>query len=185
LGTALLDLGYDEVWGIEPDETAALAAGVRLSRVIQGSFPTQALKGAGQFDLILFADSLEHILDPWTALAEARHLLARGGLLVLSVPNVGHYSVIWQLLRGRWEYREQGLLDITHMRFFTPRSLRDALTKTGFAIAAETAIVQKPGPRYALAVWLVARFWPHVFVYQNVVVAESHDDARREGAVRG
>lgn len=73
------------------------------------------------FDLILCLDVLEHMVDPWTAVDRlARQHLVSGGTLVVSLPNVRHHSVVLPLLfRGRWQYEDAGLLDRTHLRFFT------------------------------------------------------------------
>ena len=77
------------------------------------------LADAGPFDTVLCLDVLEHLVDPWGVVRALDPHIAAGGALVVSVPNIGHHSVTLPLLRGRFDYREQGILDRTHLRWFT------------------------------------------------------------------
>ncbi len=86
------------------------------------------------FDAILFPDILEHLRDPWSILAQANTWLRPNGFVVVSVPNIRHFSVLVALLRGRWEYTEAGIMDRTHMRFFTKETMREALEEAGFVV---------------------------------------------------
>ena len=125
------------VVGVEIDPAAAAEAAGRADRVIVGDVETldweEHLAGE-RFDAIVFADVLEHLRDPSAVLERARALLAPGGVVVASVPNVAHVSVRLALLAGEFRYRETGLLDETHMRFFTRASLQDLFERSGFAI---------------------------------------------------
>ena len=77
-----------------------------------------------KFNLILVLDVLEHLVDPWKFLKMIKSRLSDRGTLIISVPNIRHYSVIKDLIFfGRWEYEESGILDSTHLRFFTKKSL--------------------------------------------------------------
>lgn len=87
-----------------------------------------------EFDTILFPDILEHLRDPWAILARAHAWLKPNGFVVVSVPNVRHYTVLWSLLRGRWDYTEAGIMDRTHLRFFTKDTMREALEQAGFTV---------------------------------------------------
>lgn len=89
--------------------------------------------GAGSFDTLVFGDVLEHLIDPLAVLRGAVPLLAPGGSVVISIPNVTHGSLRLALLQGRWQYTETGLLDRTHVRFFTRRSLLELLASAGLA----------------------------------------------------
>jgi 2-polyprenyl-3-methyl-5-hydroxy-6-metoxy-1,4-benzoquinol methylase len=171
VGASLLELGYDEVLGIEPNRGAADAAGSLLTTVIHGCFPQDLNAEAESFDAVVFADSLEHMVDPWLALRETHRLLKKGGQVILSVPNVSHYSVVWGLLRGRWDYRCQGLLAIGHLRFFTPSSLMIMLREAGFDLVAKRPVIVQPGPKYAPIKWPLKLLCPHLFVFQVIVVA--------------
>ena len=70
-------------------------------------------------DCLVFGDVLEHLVDPWAVLARLARLVCDGGQILACIPNVQHYSVIVSLLRGKWDYQDEGLLDRTHLRFFT------------------------------------------------------------------
>jgi 2-polyprenyl-3-methyl-5-hydroxy-6-metoxy-1,4-benzoquinol methylase len=112
------------VVGVEPDAVAAEQARPRLDEVVVGLFPEVEPRLSGCFDAIVFNDVLEHMVEPADALPACRRLLARDGVLVASVPNVRHVTVLGPLLlRGDWRYTEIGILDQTHLRFFTRSSL--------------------------------------------------------------
>lgn len=85
-----------------------------------------------RFDAIVLGDVLEHLREPAAVLADLVTLLADDGILVVSVPNVAHIDVRLHLLSGRWEYQSDGLLDRTHLRWFTRAGLRDLLASVGF-----------------------------------------------------
>jgi 2-polyprenyl-3-methyl-5-hydroxy-6-metoxy-1,4-benzoquinol methylase len=125
------------VTGIEAGHAAAAVAATRLDRVITSrledvDFAAHGI-GPGSFDLVVAGDVLEHLHNPWEALVRVRPLIAPGGRLVASVPNVRNLGVIASLaVAGRFEYTERGLLDITHLRFFTLDDLRVMLDGTGY-----------------------------------------------------
>ena len=126
-----------EVVGIEPDESAAELARQRLSRVIVGTFPESAAAVArpGGYDAVVYNDVLEHMTHPERALAATRDLLAPDGVLVASIPNVRHVTALGPLLvRGDWTYTDVGVLDRTHLRFFTRRSIVALFTDAGWTI---------------------------------------------------
>ncbi len=72
-----------------------------------------------QFDLVTYGDVLEHLLEPQDVLRETRNLLAPGGRVLISLPNIAFWTMRVKLLMGRFEYESMGLLDYTHLRFFT------------------------------------------------------------------
>lgn len=124
-----------EVWGIDSDEAAAASAEARLDRFVLGSFPT-ALPTGERYDCISFLDVLEHFVDPWQTLRDTRALLNDGGCVVASIPNTRHFTVSARLFfHGEWTYTPTGLLDETHLRFFTRRSLPELFARGGFKIA--------------------------------------------------
>jgi len=86
---------------------------------------------AGAMDVVVLGDVIEHFRDPWRMLARLARCLAPKGVLVACVPNVGHWSVIEQLLHGQFSYQSQGLLDRTHLRFFTASSILELLSQAG------------------------------------------------------
>jgi len=112
----------------------------------------------GRFDCLLLIEILEHLRDPWATLSRLTRLIRPGGHVVASVPNVRHYSIVWGLLRGRWEYRPRGLMDITHLRFFTRASFVELMRGAGLTVLS----VGRSGPvRHPLlkaAQWLPFTF---------------------------
>jgi 2-polyprenyl-3-methyl-5-hydroxy-6-metoxy-1,4-benzoquinol methylase len=127
----------NEVTGIDSSPEVEAVAAQRLSRVVHGDVLDVDL-GDAQFDVILFADVLEHL--PWPVSAMKRYLqwLAPGGSVIVSLPNVGLWSVRFAHLLGRWEYDETGVLDRTHLRFFTRKSARWLATESGLRIMKTT-----------------------------------------------
>ena len=87
-----------------------------------------------KFDYIIFADVLEHLHEPWNILAEMRNLLNPNGRVVVSIPNIMHFSVLCDLLSGHWDYAMAGILDITHLRFFTKKSICHMFDVAGYEI---------------------------------------------------
>ncbi len=127
-------LGLTEVVGVEFEPAIAEQARAVLDTVHVGDIEVLDLPyPAGYFDAILCLDVLEHLRDPWGVLADKlRPLLAPNGVIVVSVPNVRYWMVLWRLSQGQWEYARRGILDIGHLRFFTPRTARQMLTDAGF-----------------------------------------------------
>jgi 2-polyprenyl-3-methyl-5-hydroxy-6-metoxy-1,4-benzoquinol methylase len=124
-----------EVWGVESNEGCIQKAKQHIDRVVHGYFGPELALPLGYFDCIVFNDVLEHMLDPASALCLARTLLSSGGCVVASVPNVRHFPTLWKLVvGGEWEYGEYGILDKTHLRFFTRRSIARLFQGAGFAI---------------------------------------------------
>jgi 2-polyprenyl-3-methyl-5-hydroxy-6-metoxy-1,4-benzoquinol methylase len=122
-----------EVWGVEPTRSAAAMAKTKLDRVIEGMFGQQTVLPSGYFDCILFNDVLEHMLAPELALRYARNLLAPRGAIVASIPNIRSFPTVWDLIfHGRWEYQDCGVLDKTHLRFFTKSSIVNMFEREGF-----------------------------------------------------
>ena len=171
IGEQLLSMGFEEVWGVEIDDKAAKRAERRLTRVVRAPFPCDEADEGSPFDVVLMADSLEHLADPWGALSAIQRLLAPGGCVVLSLPNVSHYSVVFDQFRGHWDYAEEGLLDCTHLRFFTPGSAVALLGDSGFVVDCMESTCHVPGRRWSLLTVIVRRFLPHLLVSQFRVVA--------------
>jgi len=119
--------------GIELNREAAERAASRLSAVRTGDAETLDL-GEDNIDCLVYGDVLEHMADPWATLARHAARLRDGGQVVACIPNIQHLSVIVDLLRGRWRYRDEGLLDRTHLRFFTLESIGELFAKAGLTV---------------------------------------------------
>ncbi|HKH46093.1 MAG TPA: class I SAM-dependent methyltransferase [Thermoanaerobaculia bacterium] len=117
------------VTGVELNPVVAREAARHLHRVLQGD--VQALAIEGRFDAVLALELVEHLVETESFLARVRQLLAPGGRAIFSIPNVGHYAVVEDLIAGRWDYLPVGLLCYTHFRFFTRHTLADWLRRSG------------------------------------------------------
>src|SRR5215218_1856672 len=125
------------VTGIELDPEVARRAEERCERVIVGDVERLDLGAEldeGSFDVVLFGDVLEHLKDPLQTLKRLKPFLRAEGYVVASIPNVAHGSVRLALLQGRFQYRSLGLLDDTHLRFFTRESVGQLFEDAGFLI---------------------------------------------------
>ncbi len=125
------------VLGIERDAAAAEIARRRLSAVHCGDveatpMPFDVPDG---IDCIIYGDVLEHLLDPWRLLIEQARYLAPQGTVLVCMPNIEHWSLAARLLGGQFDYEQQGLLDRAHLRWFTPRTMGEALTAAGLELA--------------------------------------------------
>lgn len=136
LGRELRSRGFSDLYGIEinPDATSKLQ-GI-YSQYWIGDIEKLALPlPEGSLDCIIFADVLEHLVDPWVALHRYLRLLRSGGTVIISVPNVRNVALLYRLLvKGRWDYEDAGLLDRTHLRFFTRYSVCTLVEGAGLEV---------------------------------------------------
>ena len=125
-----------EYWGIEPRESPANDAAKRLTKVLLGSFHDRLAElPEAYFDLVIINDVIEHMRDYREFLLAVQKVMAPGAVIVGSVPNVRLVSNLARLLIKRdWEYLDAGILDYTHLHFFTQKSLTRELKKAGFNI---------------------------------------------------
>ena len=139
-----------EYWGVEPFGEAADAAATQLDRVMRGTFEDAAADlPDAYFDLVVCNDVIEHIADTWGMLRDVRGKLAPGGQFIGSVPNVRYVFNLMALLFARdWRYKDIGIRDRTHLRFFTKRSFRRTLAECGFEVERLTQLMP---PQYG---WL-------------------------------
>ncbi len=134
------------VVGIEAGRAAATLAGQRLDRAIcarleQVDFGREGLQPR-EFDTVIAADILEHVVNPWELLLRVKPLLAAHGQVVASIPNVRNLWLASRLLlEGRWEYLDRGLLDVTHVRFFTLTEMGHLFADTGYRLEGYSATI--------------------------------------------
>lgn len=170
-----------ELWGIEPEESAGDAARQVYDHVVTGFFPDDRLGlPPGNFDTVLMLDVLEHMVEPEEALDGARPLLAPGGVVVASIPNVRHFDVWWPLVRhGRWTYTDTGLMDRTHLRWFTRSSIEEMFVGRGWEVLSLVGVNRiKPVGWKAKSIARLGRGMEDMFYLQYVVTAHPQ---RREG----
>jgi len=151
-----------EVVGIEVFEEAAAIADTRLDAVLR--LDLQRLESLpypdGHFDAMTFGDVLEHMHDPHGLLRTLRRYLADDGTIVCSIPNLKHWSVLYKLIvEDRFTYADKGLLDRTHVHFFTLEEIGELLESTGFAVTALQANrVEEAPPQVATLAQFAAQF---------------------------
>ena len=126
------------LFGIERDPEAAALAGSRMERVYRVDVEADPLPFAadlppGSVDCLIYGDVLEHLRDPWAVLRRQVSALAPDGVVLICMPNVDHWSFADRLLRGTWDYEEQGLFDRTHLRWFSTGTTQLALRDAGLA----------------------------------------------------
>lgn len=147
LGEELLRRGLCEsVDGIEAEPAAAHEAATRLGRVWVADLDDDGLAcvGDARYDLVVLADVLEHVRAPWELLEQVQALLTPGAQVVLSIPNLRYFRVLGPLvLRGQFEYADSGVLDRTHLRFFTRKSIEGLVEGAGLRLEA---IHRSPSP---------------------------------------
>ena len=127
-----------KVAGVEVDPPAAAAARARDLEIVEGDLEVpatlEAARPLGPFDALLCLDVLEHLKDPWSFLRAIQPLLAPGGFLFATLPNVGFYGSRWSHLLGRFDYADEGLMDRGHLRFFTVGTARKLFEDAGWRI---------------------------------------------------
>ena len=137
--SALLRERGCHVTAIEIDPRAARIAGQAADRVIVGDIevPAVCARIGGSFDVVLFMHVLEHLMDPWRVLRDTRHLLGPDGRVIVLLPNVACWRIRKDLfLHGRFRYTETGILDRTHLRFFTFASAHELLAGAGYELTS-------------------------------------------------
>ncbi len=177
LGRAIRERGA-RVTGIELDPVMGEEARAVLDDVHIGSVEDPQLLarlGDERFDCIIFADLLEHLVDPWSALSRFAGHLTPEGVVVASVPNIRHYTTIRTLLfQGYWPYRDRGIHDRTHLRFFTLQNVRELFASAGLSIRKvdrNYRIIERPHRLNRLSPVLALPLLRELIAFQYLVQA--------------
>jgi SAM-dependent methyltransferase len=184
--TEVANHGKDnEVHGIEPDAIRAEVARARGIAVTCGYLSDDFIERHGLFDVVMFADVLEHVPDPGALLTLALRGLKPEGVLLISVPNVAHWTVRWQLLWGNFNYMPSGIRDATHLRWFTRKTVEHLLASLGLEILDFRHSAGLFTPDYDVFPWnrlprkfraksvhAATRFFPLLFGCQHVLKAK-------------
>ncbi len=184
LGAALRHLGFQHVSGIEREASCADQARPSYERLAVCDMEWDALPWKeASFDVIICADVLEHLVEPAQVLRRLSRLIASGGWIVISLPNIAHWSARLSLLLGRFRYASCGLFDRGHVRFFTRQTARELLKEAELTLG-EALVTPLPiahwcrdsawTPCWRMIErldWCLARLWPSLFAYQFVFVA--------------
>jgi len=168
-----------QVRGVEISPEAASRAREVLDDVHCGSAESSLPGSWPRPDCVVFADVLEHLPDPWSVLRRYHEIIEPGGTVVVSVPNVGHRSVVKGILCGRFEYVDAGILDRTHLRFFTRASAVALVEKAGFRVEEVHCNLDSPNtPRWlrvANRLGVLSAFFQDCQVIQFVILATIAD----------
>jgi 2-polyprenyl-3-methyl-5-hydroxy-6-metoxy-1,4-benzoquinol methylase len=181
--------GQNKVTGLELDSEAIAIAKSFCDKIFQADLNStdwpRLLDDYERFDVAVAADVLEHLYDPWTALQRMVSLIKPDGYLVISLPHVGHAAILGCIMNGDFEYRDWGLLDRTHIRFFCLKNIEDLFTQANLKIIEASYVTKPPEETEFSASWdrlssevqdtLMSS--KHSEVYQVVVKAVPVDSA--------
>ena len=169
------------VTGIEIDPEMAAVARDRIDHVVEGDV-MDVVRGnvlADQrFDCVVLADVLEHLSDPWTAIKLMRDRVEPGGVVVASLPNVRHYSTLLSVfLFKRWPYRDRGIHDRTHLRFFAERNVRELFEGADLEITTfrrQYRVLEPPYRINRFSLLLAVPPLRDLLTFQYLIVASRH-----------
>jgi 2-polyprenyl-3-methyl-5-hydroxy-6-metoxy-1,4-benzoquinol methylase len=166
-----------ETWGVELVAEAAEKAATRNDRIIRAAVDGPAELPSSYFDVVTMNDVLEHITWPEPVLATVKRILRPGGTLVLSLPNVRYFLNVRDLVfKNDWEYRDFGVLDRTHFRFYTTKSAVRLLQENGFRVEEVVGINPARLKLHYRTLFSVApRFFHWMRFPQFAIVAHSID----------
>lgn len=159
------------VTGVELGKEEAEIAHKRLSIVIEGDIEDEKIltKIPGTFDIVYASALVEHLKDPWKALRQWKKFLKKNGYLILTTSNIAHWSTRLGLLRGKFKYQQYGILDNTHLRFFTTETFKQLVEDCGYVI--EIFSIDPVSGGYPKISKFLSRFFPNLFAYQMLIKA--------------
>jgi 2-polyprenyl-3-methyl-5-hydroxy-6-metoxy-1,4-benzoquinol methylase len=168
-----------QIYGIELDPEMAEIAREKLDKVYIENMDHFSLVqefADEAFDCVVLADILEHLRDPWNVVHEAIEILEPGGVIVACIPNVRHIDTLFNLLvRGNWPYRDRGVHDRTHLRFFTRMNILELFSSPKLEVekvVANYRILERPS---SINRWAKYFAWPGIrgfLAFQYIVVAK-------------
>ncbi len=170
-GKAVLTAGKaGRYTGIELSPDAAALATEALTRVILGNVETMDAATLPQAqDSLIISEVLEHLIDPWAALTKLSTCLKPGAMVYASSPNVAQWHILRDLLRGRFDYTESGIMDATHLRWFTPATYRALFEQAGIEIMSLKPLAPLGRVGRVLHAVFGERF-DHLFMGQMMVI---------------
>ncbi len=182
----------NECYGITLSPAEAEMAGPRMTRVVLGDLNTMESLPFPEryFDVVVFADVLEHLRDPRHALQLVKPYLAPSAVTIASIPNVANIEVRWNLLYGRFDYEPFGIMDETHLRFYTLKTAKQLLVSEGYHIfnvkmthwnwQFPTLVRKLLTSREWEIKQRLAQWWPGLFASQFVMYATLPEDGSVE-----
>lgn len=169
-----------KVSGIEFNHKMGKIAKQKLNKVIIDNVEDDDIQknfSHQEFDLIIFGDILEHLIDPWKVLRNyTDYLLQSGGFVIFSLPNVRHYDTLFNLIfKAYWPYRERGIHDQTHLRFFTLKNIKEMIKGANLEILTvqrKYRIVERPNNINRFAKYLALPLLKDFFTFQYLILAK-------------
>lgn len=166
------------VYGVETRAEEAKIASKILTGVVATDIEQESsverildmVKGE-KFDVILATSVIEHLRDQSGFLKTCKKLLKQNGIIVASTPNIAHWTMRLSLLKGNFDYTEYGILDNTHLHFFTIKTFRQLFEYNGFAV--KDLLIDPVGGGYPRISGILAKFFPGIFAYQILIVAQN------------
>ena len=161
-GNLLLENGAKEVWGIEFEKEQGQIAEKVMTKVFVGDVAEQLLNLPDQyFDAIVCNDVLEHLIDPYTVINKLRPKLKKNGVMISSIPNIRYFRNLFDYFFNKnWDYTDSGIMDKTHFRFFTYKSIRKMFESNGYEVVKMEGI--NPTKSIRPLIWnifLLGSFW--------------------------
>lgn len=125
-----------ETWAIEPNKSSVKSATEKLFKVLEGTIEEKVDEVPDEyFDVIIMNDVIEHLLEPWDDIQRLKSKLKDNGVFISSIPNVRYAKNLFNMLFKRdWKYTDDRILDITHYRFFTKKSIRRLFEDNGYSV---------------------------------------------------
>lgn len=179
LGKQLKQRNNAEVIGIESNNEMALEAENNLDKVIIADVEELNFSDyfpSDYFDCIILADILEHLRNPWIVLRKIPEILRKNGIVIASIPNVRHYTTIFNLvIKGTWPYRERGIHDRNHLRFFTLKNIKEMFENSGFKInkiERKYRIIEKPHSYNSYSRYFAFSIVKDFLTFKYIILAE-------------
>jgi SAM-dependent methyltransferase len=159
------------VVGVDVGKDEAAIAKKRLNKVIVGDIEDSSIQKSinEKFDIVYASALVEHLKDPWAALTAWRKFLKKDGQLVITTSNIAHWSMRIKLMKGNFNYEPFGILDNTHLRFFTYNSFKKAAESSGYTVLHYK--IDAVGGGYPKVSKFMSQFYPNIFAYQMLIVA--------------
>jgi len=161
-GSLLLRNGATEVWGIEYEKEQGDAAKKIMTKIFVGDVSEQLLNLPDQyFDAIVCNDVLEHLIDPYTVINRLRPKLKKDGIMISSIPNIRYFRNLFDFFFNKnWDYTDSGIMDKTHLRFFTYKSIRKMFESNGYEVIKMEGINPTKSVRPLIwNIFLLGSFW--------------------------
>ena len=162
-----------EIWGIEISENSAKKADRYCKTVINEDVESvDHVFPENYYDVILFADVLEHLKDPLEVLVKFKRYINENGIIICTLPNIAHISIRIALMQGKWSYEDSGILDETHLRFFTKTTATELIEKANYRTESMKISPRVPNVSSPWLANLLFNFFPKLFAYQFIIKAK-------------